>query len=74
MMDAAAEGKLQFALRNVTDNETVLTTGATISQTLKAYRAGQQRERKTRSKKVPKVYKRVYKVEELKGGRIIKRE
>jgi len=31
---AAARGKLQFALRNITDGETVRTRGATISQTL----------------------------------------
>ena len=35
---AAAEGKLQFALRNMTDQETVLTKGATISQTLSSLR------------------------------------
>jgi pilus assembly protein CpaB len=35
---AAAEGKLQFALRNVTDKETVLTWGATIPGTLASYR------------------------------------
>ena len=31
---AASEGKLQFALRNITDAEPVLTKGTTISQTL----------------------------------------
>ncbi len=35
---AAAEGKLQFALRNITDQETVLTRGATVSQTLSSLR------------------------------------
>ncbi len=35
---AASEGKLQFALRNVTDAETVLTTGATLPETLASYR------------------------------------
>ena len=35
---AAAEGKLQFALRNATDMETVLTQGATIAQTLRSLR------------------------------------
>jgi pilus assembly protein CpaB len=35
---AAAEGKLQFALRNATDVETVLTQGATIAQTLRSLR------------------------------------
>jgi pilus assembly protein CpaB len=31
---AASEGKLQFALRNLTDSEQVLTHGATIAGTL----------------------------------------
>ena len=35
---AAAEGKLQFALRNATDMETVLTQGATVAQTLRSLR------------------------------------
>lgn len=35
---AAAQGSLQFALRNVLDNETVLTTGATLQETLAQYR------------------------------------
>jgi len=35
---AATKGKLQFALRNVTDQETVLTKGATVAQTLRSLR------------------------------------
>lgn len=35
---AAAEGKLQFALRNTMDMETVLTEGATVAQTLRSLR------------------------------------
>ena len=35
---AATKGKLQFALRNMMDTETVLTKGATISQTLASLR------------------------------------
>jgi pilus assembly protein CpaB len=35
---AATQGKLQFALRNVADIETVLTRGATISSTLASFR------------------------------------
>jgi pilus assembly protein CpaB len=35
---ASAEGKLQFALRNATDTETVLTTGATIPEALASFR------------------------------------
>ena len=36
---AANEGKLQFALRSVIDGETVLTSGATVSDTLDSYLA-----------------------------------
>ena len=35
---AASKGKLQFALRNVTDAEIVLTKGATINKTLASFR------------------------------------
>jgi len=35
---AASKGKLQFALRNVTDAETVLTRGATVDKTLASFR------------------------------------
>ena len=35
---AASQGKLQFGLRNMTDKETVLTHGATISKTLASFR------------------------------------
>ena len=35
---ASTKGKLQFALRNMLDTETVLTTGATLSETLASYR------------------------------------
>jgi pilus assembly protein CpaB len=36
---AATQGKIQFALRNVTDTEAVLTRGATIAETLGSFRA-----------------------------------
>lgn len=35
---ASTKGKLQFALRNMLDTETVLTTGATLPETLASYR------------------------------------
>lgn len=38
---AAAEGRLQFALRNVMDTETVLTKGATVPSTLASLRRGE---------------------------------
>jgi pilus assembly protein CpaB len=36
---AATQGKIQFALRNVTDTEAVLTRGATIAETLGSFRS-----------------------------------
>jgi pilus assembly protein CpaB len=57
---SAAQGKLQFALRNVMDKETVLTYGATIPGTLASYR--------------PKVKaaKRPFSVEVIKGNKVTK--
>ena len=59
---AATQGKLQFALRNVIDRETVLTWGATVSGTLASYR--------------PKVTKRpgakTYTVQVIKGDKVSK--
>ena len=43
---AAVEGRLQFALRNATDMETVLTRGATVPETLASYRPVAQKKRK----------------------------
>lgn len=60
---AASNGKLQFALRNVTDAETVLTKGASVNETLASYKYNEQR--KTKSKRV---IKRPFKVEVIKGG------
>ena len=74
---AAAKGKLQFALRNQIDTETVLTRGATIDRTLASYR-GASENRNVKSKgtgtKIQKVSKRVYTVEAIRGGRIIKKK
>jgi pilus assembly protein CpaB len=60
---AASNGKLQFALRNVTDAETVLTKGASVNETLASYKYNEQR--KTKSKRV---IKRPFKVQVIKGG------
>ena len=43
---AAAEGKLQFALRNASDTDSVLTTGATIPKTLASLQATAAEEQK----------------------------
>ena len=71
---AAAKGKLQFALRNVKDQNTVFTKGATISQTLASYRGPQETLTKSKSEEVPKVYKRAYTIEEIKGGKMSRRK
>ncbi len=56
---AASEGKLQFALRNVTDKKTVLTWGATVSGTLAAFRP-----------KVTKPSLRTHTVQVIKGDKV----
>jgi pilus assembly protein CpaB len=58
---AAAEGKLQFALRNVTDKETVLTWGATVPGTLASYRP-----------KVTQKNIKTYSVQVIKGDKVSK--
>jgi pilus assembly protein CpaB len=45
---AASEGRLQFALRNITDSEPVLTKGTTISQTLASLSTKKQNKKTTR--------------------------
>lgn len=59
---AATRGKLQFALRNVTDDETVLTRGATVQGTLSSYRKPEPR----------KVWRRRNTVEVIKGSEVKK--
>jgi pilus assembly protein CpaB len=71
---AAAEGKLQFALRNATDTETVLTKGATITETLASLR-GVDPEAKTPTKVrewAPR--KRSLTVETIKGDKVSKQK
>ena len=62
---AAAEGRLQFALRNATDMETVLTTGATVPQTLASYRPVAQKRKRS-----PVVTPAVSKVQVIKGNEV----
>ena len=45
---AASQGKLQFALRNITDTEPVLTKGTTISQTLASLSMKEPKQKATR--------------------------
>lgn len=70
---AASKGRLNFALRNIMDSETVLTKGATISETLSALRPVEKKpvivEKKGTKKKVW-VRKRTFTVEQIRGDRV----
>lgn len=71
---AAAQGKLQFALRNALDTEGVLTPGATIPQTLASLRKPQAPPAR-HSRPVVQQSGRVsaaYRVEEIRGGKVTK--
>jgi pilus assembly protein CpaB len=72
---AASEGKLQFALRNITDAETVLTKGATVAETLASFR-GRQPKPKTSTKKTKKWQPReiTMTVEIIKGDKVSKKK
>jgi pilus assembly protein CpaB len=64
---AAAEGKLQFALRNYADTEKVLTNGVTIPQALASLRGAGPTKKKS--------YRRTtMTVEVIKDGKIIKKK
>lgn len=76
---AAARGRLQFALRNVTDVETVLTKGATIAETLSSLRHQDRKPKpvvgKGKSKaKTRLVRERTFTVEQIKGDRVNQRK
>ncbi len=63
---ASARGKLHFALRNVTDRETVLTKGATISGTVASFRP------KTKTRRQGK--KAAFVVEVLNGDQVTRKK
>jgi pilus assembly protein CpaB len=79
---AAAEGKLQFALRNSTDVEKVLTKGANIPQTLASLRKAepQPQEQRTAAVERPAATKPVqptrssHTVQIIKGGKVSKED
>jgi len=62
---ASAKGKLHFALRNVTDRETVLTKGATISGTVDSFRP------KTKTRRQDK--KAAFVVEVINGDQVTRK-
>jgi pilus assembly protein CpaB len=61
---AATEGKLQFALRNAIDVDTVLTKGATIPRTLASFRTAVPKGKKSRGNPF------VRKVQVIKGNKV----
>jgi pilus assembly protein CpaB len=74
----STEGRLQFALRNITDQDTILTKGATIEETLSALRESASKTKKTTTSKaavntqprqtaVRQVTERVVTVQEIRG-------
>jgi pilus assembly protein CpaB len=71
---AANQGRLQFALRNATDGETVLTTGATIPNTLASFRpiAKKKPPSKSAKKKGKEVDPWSLTVQIIKGDRVNK--
>jgi pilus assembly protein CpaB len=69
---AATQGKLQFALRNITDDETVLTRGATIPDTLRSLTAVKKSTNK--KTKVRRAYPRLHTMEIISGNKIIQKK
>jgi pilus assembly protein CpaB len=70
---AASKGRLNFALRNIMDSETVLTKGATISETLSALRPVEKKPvivKKKGTKKKVWVRKRTFTVEQIRGDKV----
>ena len=71
---AAAQGKLQFALRNATDQETVLTKGATIAQTLRSLRGEDPTPPPPKVKEWSTPGKKSFTVETIKGDKVGKQK
>ncbi len=79
---SASHGRLQFALRNPTDTETVLTHGATIPKALASFRPNPKKKKRTistSSKKSPEEKAKAEELEDplltvqiIKGGRVQK--
>ena len=71
---AAARGKLQFALRNITDAETVFTRGATVSHALASFRGPGPKPKAASQKKTWRPRKVVTTVEVIKGNKVTKQK
>lgn len=64
---ASTKGRLQLALRNATDVETVLTKGATIQQTLDSYKEIRRPKRTKRGERPPTMQVQIIKGNEVSG-------
>ncbi|MEJ2070991.1 MAG: Flp pilus assembly protein CpaB [Syntrophobacterales bacterium] len=71
---AATHGKLQFALRNITDDKTVLTRGATVSHALASFRGPGPKPKTSSNKKIWRPRKNVTTVEVIKGNKVSKKK
>jgi len=71
---AAARGKLQFALRNITDTGTVLTKGATIPQTLASLRAVDPKPKVSAKTRKWRPRRATLTVEIIKGNKVSKKK
>ena len=71
---SAAEGKLQFALRNNMDMDTVLTKGATVSKTLASLRGADPKVNTPTKIKEWRPRKRTTTVETIKGDKLGKQK
>jgi pilus assembly protein CpaB len=71
---SAAEGKLQFALRNNMDMDTVLTKGATIAETLASLRGADPKVKTPTKIRTWVPRKRTLTVETIKGDKVNKQK
>jgi pilus assembly protein CpaB len=71
---SAAEGKLQFALRNNMDMDTVLTKGATVSETLASLRGADPKVKTPTKIRTWVPRKRTLTVETIKGDKVNKQK
>ena len=69
---ASTKGKLQFALRNILDTETVLTTGATLKETLASYRPIVPTKKVKRKVPIGK-FRKGFTLEVIKGFKVTKK-
>lgn len=73
---ASTKGKLQFALRNIKDSESIFTKGATIPETLASLRSPEPKVQpaKKTNRLVPMVRRRVLTVEQISGDEMTEKK